>query len=118
MNNGSRFSLSSALFFLIFSVVTCVPLSAHAGIVTTSEIVNARQIENTRAHLSALLAREDVRKALAASGVDVNAAQQRVASMTDLEVQQLAANIDQLPVGGRLTNLETVLLVLLIVLLI
>lgn len=102
-------------FLLLF---TLIPLPAVAGMVTTTQIVNARQIENTRAHLNALLARDDVRKALAARGVDVADAKQRVANMTDTEVRQLAANIDQLPAGGRLSRLEAVLLIILIIILI
>ena len=108
------------LLFTLIAMLVCVtviPAPAVAAIVTTTEIVNARKIENTRAHLHALLAREDVRKALTARGVDVAAAQRRVASMTDAEVQTLAANIDQLPAGGRLSSLNTLLLIIIIILL-
>jgi hypothetical protein len=112
------FTAYRCISIAILFIATCMPLPAVAGIVTTTEIVNARQVEHARAHLNSLLAREDVRKALAARGVDVAAAQRRVASMTDSEVQKLAANIDQLPAGGRLNNLETILLVIIIILLI
>lgn len=112
----SRFFLFISLSISFLFAVIAQP--ALAGIVTTDEIVNARQIENTRDRLNALLAREDVRKALAVRGVDVADAQQRVTNMTDAEVQQLAANIDQLPAGGRLSRLEVILLVILLVLLI
>ena len=107
MTRKSRQSLVMLFTTLVFTV--SLPTPAVAGIVTTAEIMNTRQSENTRQHLNKLLAREDVREALTARGVDVEAAQKRVASMTDSEIQTLAANIDQLPAGGRLSRLEVLI---------
>lgn len=106
---------------ILFTTLLCtagMPTPAVAGIVTTAEIMHTRQSENTREHLNELLAREDVREALTARGVDVEAAQKRVDSMTDSEIQTLAANIDQLPAGGRLSRLEVLMLVIIVILLI
>lgn len=107
------FLLLSAL--LLFGII---PGQAVAGIVTTTQIVNARHDELARKHLSDLLARKDVQQALTARGVDVAAAQSRVASLSDDEVQALAANIDKLPAGGRLSTTQLLLVIIIIILLI
>ena len=107
----------SILFATLFLSLSSTPV-AFAGIVSSEQIINAQQVEKTRAHLSALLTRKDVQTALTARGVDVADAQKRVANMTDAEVQTLASRIDELPAGGRLSNLELILLILLIVILV
>jgi hypothetical protein len=117
---SNKFTASRSLTVLLSSclLILCVQTSVFAGIVTTSEIVNAQQTQQERDRLQQLLARDDVRKALTAQGVDAVAAKARVASMTDSEIQTLAANMGQLPAGGRLSDLELILLILLIVILI
>lgn len=111
--------LSLFVLFTMLLSFAGVPVSAVADIVTTTDLVTAQQNAKTRAHLNELLARNDVRKALTARGVDVTAAQKRVANMTDAEVQALAANIDQLPAGGRrLSTVELLLLIIIIILII
>lgn len=107
------FLLLSAL--LLFGII---PGQAVAGIVSTAQIVNARQDQLARKHLSDLLARKDVQLALTARGVNVADARARVASLSDREVQTLAANIDQLPAGGRLSTTQLLILILIIVIII
>ncbi len=53
-----------------------------------------------RARLQQVLAREDVRAALAAQGLDPEEARMRAASLTDAEVRQLVDRIDRLPAGA------------------
>jgi hypothetical protein len=50
--------------------------------------------------VGALLAREEVRTALAARGVDASQVEARVAALTDAEARQLADQLDQLPAGA------------------
>jgi hypothetical protein len=115
----SKFYHLVFLLFTSLSLLVAIPSQAMAGIVTTEEIVQAKQSENARKHLDELLQREDVQQALAARGVDVAAARQRVASMTDAEIQTIAASIDKLPAGGRqLSHLELILLIIILILLI
>jgi hypothetical protein len=87
-----------------------------AGIVTTAKLIDAQQSEQNRAHLNELLARQDVQQALTSQGVDVAAARERVASMTDAEIQTLAARMNQLPAGGRLSTVELLLVIIIIIL--
>ena len=91
---------------------------ANAGIVTTTDIVHAQQHEIDKGHLQELLSREDIKEALVKQGVDVHAAQQRVAGLTESEIQLLTANMDQLPAGGRLSTIEWLLIIIIIILLV
>jgi hypothetical protein len=62
------------------------------------------------------LAREDLRAALAAQGLDPEEAQARVACLTDAEVRQITGQLDRLPAGGD--GLGIIIAVLVIVLLV
>lgn len=86
-----------------------------AGIVTTSDIVNARQTSVERQQVRDWLARDEVRQQLTAMGVDVKAAQGRVDSMTAQEVHAMADRMNQMPAGAG--ALEVAVLVLLILIL-
>lgn len=113
-------SIRQTLLLLLASslLIFAEPASVYAGIITTSEIVNTQQIKRERDRLQSLLNREDVREALRIQGVDAVDAKERVANMTDMEIRALASKMDMLPAGGRMSNLQVVLVVLLIVILI
>lgn len=88
---------------------------SFAGIVTTSDLLNARQTGIERQQVRDWLARDEVRSQLTAMGVDVKAAQARVDSMTPQEVHVMAQRMDQMPAGAG--ALEAAVLVLLILIL-
>ena len=85
---------------------------ASAAIVTSSDIVAAEQAQLDRSQLKNLFARQDVQKQLVAMGVDVSAAQARIDTMTDQEIQQMAARMDEMPAGAGFV--ETLVLVFLV----
>lgn len=92
-----------------------MPLRAHAAIVPTDALVATEAVTGARAQVNAFFARDDVRQALVAQGVDADAAVARVSAMSDVEVAQLAGRIDQAPAGGEvLSLLFTVFIVLLV----
>jgi hypothetical protein len=101
---------------LITSIVLMgLPMSAHAALVTTdaSELLGSVSVE--RAKVNAFMARADVQSALQARGVGPKAAAERVNAMTDAELVQVAAQVDQLPAGGDVLGLMfTVFIVLLV----
>ncbi len=74
--------------------------AAQARIIGTERAIDVQQREQRVERVSALLAREDVREQLVEMGVDPKAAQERVASLTDSELQMLEQHIEQLPAGG------------------
>ena len=97
-----------------------LPISvAQAALVTTDQVIGKSEIQADRARVVAFLAREDVRREMQAMGVDPDEAAARVALMTDAEVRQTAARIDQLPAGQSVaTALISAALIIFIVLLI
>ena len=97
------------------TMLSMTSVSTFAEVVSTQDISHAVTMEVERQQLSDLLMRDDVAKQLHAMGVDPEKAQERVAGLTDAEVQKLYADIDGLPAGGD--GVGTVLVVLLILIL-
>ena len=93
---------------------------AMAEMVTADNIAAQNQTTMERARIQSFLDRADVKDRLQALGADKSQIKDRVAAMTDQEVHALARNIDSLPAGGRLSNndLTLILLIVLLVLLI
>lgn len=89
--------------------------AASAAMVGTETVVNAAQAQQSREHVLSTLNRDDVKTQLMARGVDPAQVQARLDSLTDEEIQILAAKMDQLPAGGdALGVLVFIFLVLLI----
>ncbi len=79
-------------------LATTMPLPAQASFISTHEAVAAQTSVQDR--VRDLLARQEVRDALAERGVDPATVEARVAALTDEEARLLAQRIDQLPPGG------------------
>ena len=92
-----------------------LPLPAQAGMIGTDEIAQQQQTTSARERLSRLLARDDVRDALAARGVAPSEVQARVNALTDDEAQLLAQRLDQLPAGGDAIGVILFIFVLLLI---
>ena len=73
---------------------------ARAGLVPTEEVVTQAAVEVERERVAAFLARDDVREQLASYGISPREASARVASLSDREVQRLAARLNDRPAGG------------------
>ena len=108
---------------LIASIVavscTVAALPVHAVIVPTDAVAPAStaapNAASERARVGAFFARDDVRQALIGQGVDAEAAQARVAALSDAEVADLAARIDTAPAGGDVLGLVFTVFVILLV---
>lgn len=112
MKNFKRL-VSSCLIVCI--TAAGLPLTAQASIVSSDEIVSAAASSASRDRVNTFLARDDVRQAMQAQGVNPLAATERVQAMSDMEVAQLAGRIDQAPAGGDIVGvLFTVFIVLLV----
>jgi len=90
----------SLVLSAIIMLTAVFPRYATAAMVSTEAIVNTARGEEGRRYLYGILAREDVKAAFVAQGIDPQEASARVASLTDEEVIFLADKIDQLPAGG------------------
>ena len=81
-------------------LVTSLPVAAQPAaspmIVTTEEAIAG----SVQQRVGELLARAEVREALAARGVEPAQVEARVAALTDEEAHQLAQELDRLPAGA------------------
>ena len=82
----------------------------------TETMIDMARTQEARDHVNSILAREDVKTAFIAQGINPLEAKERVDALSNAEIINLADQIDQLPAGG--STLETVLIVALIVFLV
>jgi len=108
----------AGLVILAFTLaISWVP--AHAAMVSTAEILKQNQGNLDREHLRILLDRSEVRAQLEAWGVNSEEAKARVDSLTEQEIAEITAQLDQMPAGGSaLGTLVGAALIVFIVLLI
>lgn len=93
--------LSKSLIYLLILSFIFVQISpAFAGIVGTDSFLSEQSIQQDRENLRALMSRNEVRSLLAHNGLTVTQAQERVDSLTDKEVRQMAKQFDELPAAG------------------
>ncbi len=112
-----QFKKLIAVVSCMFMLGTGLPLPAHAALIGTEQLLQGDT--SARAKISAFLARAEVRRELAARGVDPSDAQARVAALSDDQARDLAARIDQLPAGGDgVGDVLGVLLLIFVILLI
>lgn len=106
------------VFFLMIALALLISIphpSALAALVHTEAAMDSARGSDARARIHQHLAREDVRAALRAHGIDPLDAEARVASLTDAEVTQIAGRMDELPAGGILGFVILVLVIVLLV---
>lgn len=77
------------------------PSAVVDGLVTTQEAVTADEVSADRERIEQLLSRDDVRDQLVAQGVDPADVEQRVAALSDQEVQQMSERLGQMPAGAN-----------------
>lgn len=85
---------------LLILLMCALPFGAYAGLIATDQVAATAQGTGARDQLRDFLARGEVRAQLQRLGVDGEAAQSRVAAMTEAEVASIAGRIDSLPAGG------------------
>ena len=73
---------------------------ATAGMIGTDQVVTASSAQADRNTVTSFLNRSDVAQQLQSLGLSSKAAQERVASLSDQEAQQLAGKIQSLPAGA------------------
>ena len=83
---------------------------AQAGMIGTDQLVTAAA-QADRNTVMQFLSRSDVTSQLQGLGIDPAAAKERVAAMTDQEVQLLADRIATQPVGGDTLGVVLLLLI-------
>ncbi len=88
---------------------------ANAGVIGTQTMLERDAHQARVAHVQQLLSDASVEEQMIALGVDPADAKQRVASLTDAELNQIKGHLETLPAGGSvLVIIGAVFLVLLI----
>lgn len=98
-----------------FLIVSALVPAAQAKVIDTQAVLS-HQVENPQTTVQAFLDRDDVRDKLVSYGVDPNYASERVASLTDQELRQLQAQINDLPAGGSVLAVIGIVFVVLLIL--
>lgn len=112
MRNSAGF-VGGLVVAAMLSVSSWAP--AQAAMIGTEQMVRQEARDARVTEVQRFLAREDVRQQLQSWGVAPELAEQRVAALSDAELEQLAMNIEQQPAGGdALAVIGVVFLVLLI----
>jgi hypothetical protein len=90
--------------------------AAYGGVISTQQYLTAVDRDATRQRIDAVLAREEVRSRLENHGVDPATIDERLAALTDQELQLLAADLESMPAGGSLLGTIGVAFIVLLIL--
>ena len=94
----------SLVRFVCRILVVCMiglPWRASAGMIGTDQAVNATRTQAERTALVSFVSRAEVTRELQALGLSTNAAQERVAALTDDDIARLSGQIENLPAGAH-----------------
>jgi hypothetical protein len=105
-----------AAILIVNTALLGVPGVAMGGTVGTHTMMQIEAREAKVDRLQQAMVRDDVREALVALGVAPEAAQERIATLTDEELLALEEQIDRLPAGGNILVVIGVVFVVLLIL--
>ena len=109
---------SKRLWVLAVAAATLCMLSVVAGaeMVSTDQALGQVTADQDRARVQVFLNRTETQEKLKAMGIDAQAVKERVARLTDQEVNELARELDTLPAGGDISNRNLVAILLIVLL--
>jgi hypothetical protein len=97
---------------LLIALMVWTPFQiSHAGMIGTDQVVSTAS-QADRSTVLGFVSRADVASQLQALGLDAATAQDRVAALTDSEVQYLADQIQSAPAGADAAGIILLLLIL------
>lgn len=105
----------AGVFIAVLGLLGGQMTPAYAAMTSTPSVVQQEQLKVERSELLQALDREGVQQQLEAYGVDAEAAKQRVAAMTDEEVRQLNARLDEMPAGGDVLGIALLVFIIFII---
>lgn len=106
----------NVLTLLAFVTVTLLAPVAQAGIISTESYVEQTQADAQRDKVIEMLQREDVREQMLAMGVDPANIEARLAGLSDAEVAELAAHMEEMPAGAGVLELLLVVFLVFVIL--
>jgi len=90
-----------SVFVVIAMMMLFTPKPSCLGaMIGTESVVDAARGDQARQYVNRILEREDVQRVLKAQAVSAEEAKARVDALSDAEVADLAAKLDQAPAGG------------------
>ena len=119
MRSIRRYTQTIGIVMAVMMLLIATPYQAAiAALINTETVLAENQSQEARDYLKQLMAREDVRSALSAQGIDPLEAEARIASLSDSEVIAVVDQIEQLPAGGNAVGIivGAVLIVFLVLL--
>lgn len=99
-----------------FLAATLVVPVAQAGVISTETYVQQSQADARRDAVIEMLQREDVRDRMLAMGVDPAHVEARLAALTDVEVEQLAQHMEEMPAGAGVLDVLLIVFLVFVVL--
>ena len=99
--------------FLVVLMVWTPYQIAQAGMIGTDQVVSSSSVDRTT--VMNFVSRADVSGQLQSLGLGPATAKDRVAAMTDQEVQTLANKINSLPAGGDATGVILLILIIAVI---
>jgi hypothetical protein len=88
--------------------------AAQAALIGTEQVVSPSRADADRARVATFMTRGDVRAEMRRMGVDPAEAERRIAVMSDVEIGQIAARINEAPAGTLVGAALLVFIILLI----
>lgn len=92
----TSFTLALTMMFSAFPMA-----SAHAGMISTADVIAPMNAQQDRQRIYAVLERADVVAQLQQHGVSVADAHARVAALSDSEARSMADQLENMPAGAN-----------------
>jgi hypothetical protein len=100
--------------FASFLIMMATMPASFADVIGSEEIMSAEQSQYSRQQILSYVDGDAVQQQLVALGVDSEMAKSRIAGMTDAEISTLNAQMNDMPAGGIVSTVVTVLVVILV----
>ncbi len=114
MRNLGNFRWINHFLVSMLVVASIFAGNAHASMISTDAVINAGTEQYNQQQLQTALESEELRQQLQELGVDTKQLNDRIASLTAEEIQQLNADLEQQPAGGIVGVLLTIFIVFVI----
>jgi hypothetical protein len=113
-----RSTLKRALVMTLIAQLVWVGFlpAAQAGLVATQSALALEQRDGRMERINAALLRDDVRTEMLRLGVAPSQVQERLAALTDQELQRIEGELDSLPAGGNVAAAIGIAFIVLIIL--
>ncbi|WP_372625455.1 PA2779 family protein [Arsukibacterium sp.] len=109
MNKSLTASIASAMLMFGGFILTTSP--AFAGVYTSDQVIATQQFQYNKQQVLAFVDTAEVQQKLQTLGVSPADAKQRIASMTNAELEAFNSQLNDMPAGGIVNTIVTVLVV-------